>query len=159
MKWPHDLGTWGFILSIAAIVLMYPVGVLINLTTPTIANWFSTWTKTSLQNRINKLEKELAELEKNPPFDEFQDRALWGITALKIALTGGINAVVIAIFLGIRSIANAQSPAFREFYFMCLFILGINIMSMLVARNRRDFRYTRSPRVREGLKKSILELK
>jgi hypothetical protein len=159
MKWPHDLGTWGFVLSIVTLILMYPVGLLINLTSPAIANWLSTWSKNALQKRIDKLEMELAQLEKTPGFDEFQDRALWGVTSIKINVLGCSNTVVIAVFLGIRSIANVQSPVFKEFYYMCYLILAMNIITMLVARYQRAFRYTGSPRVREALRKSILELK
>ena len=34
MRWPKDLGEWGFILSLLALLLMYPVGLIVNISSP-----------------------------------------------------------------------------------------------------------------------------
>jgi hypothetical protein len=40
--WPHkDLGWWGFVLSLVALFLLYPVGVIVNITTPKLQNWWA----------------------------------------------------------------------------------------------------------------------
>jgi hypothetical protein len=59
MKWPTDLGTWGFILSLAALLLMYPIGLLINLTSPKIETWSAGWSRDRLAKRVQKLEEKL----------------------------------------------------------------------------------------------------
>ena len=74
MGLPKDLGTWAFILSLLTLILMYPAGLLINLTTPLVANWLAKWSRSSLEKRISKLENKLAELEKNPAIDPVPPR-------------------------------------------------------------------------------------
>lgn len=83
MYWGHDIAFW---LAVAALVLALPFSLLGNILTPLLLNWFSTRTRASLEKRIAKLEKKLAELETYPPIDEAQDRIIWGITALKMAI-------------------------------------------------------------------------
>ncbi len=56
---PRDLGTWGFILSVAALILMYPVGLLVNWSSPKIQDWWASWSQRRLQKKIQGLEREL----------------------------------------------------------------------------------------------------
>jgi hypothetical protein len=87
MGFPKDLGLVGFII---AMIFTYFLGVFTNLTTPVIgsligrgvralADWFSTWSKASLERRIGKLESKLGELEKEPTIDPVQNEMLWAI--------------------------------------------------------------------------------
>ena len=154
-----DLGTWGFYLSIVALLLMYPVGVLINMTTPLIQNWIATSTKASLDRRILKLETMLAKLEKSPPIDDVQNELLWGIRSIKIALLAATGTIVTVVYAAVHSLMSPDSQQFKEFATLAVLILVANFMQMLFLRYRRDLRHMRSPRVRENLSKAIAGLK
>ena len=56
MRWPKDLGEWGFILSLLALLLMYPVGLIVNISSPKLQDWFAGWSKDRLLARIDKLQ-------------------------------------------------------------------------------------------------------
>lgn len=155
----HDLGWWGVVLSIAALVLMIPASMVANLLTPLLANWIATSSKKSLDNRIAKLERQLAELEQNAVTDEVQDEILWGITNLKIRMLQVTSAVAITGYLGVRAIANTNTQMFDQFSEWVFVVLIVNMIVTLQLRYKKDFRFKRSPRVRESLLKSIHELK
>ena len=156
---PHDLGTWAFILSVLAIVLMYPVGLVINLTTPLVQNWIAKRSKASLEKRISKLETTLTELEQYPPTDEVQDRILWEIKHSRLSMRNVSIDVVVVVFLGIQSLSNVGSQSFHNFAYFAYLVLGVNAVMMLVERYHHDFRYERSPNVRKRLKTEIDSLK
>jgi hypothetical protein len=85
---PRDLGTWGFILSITALLLMYPVGVLINLTSPGIRNWWAARSRKSLTKRIDILQRQLQRAEALTALSEFENETLWRFEKL-VAFVGG----------------------------------------------------------------------
>src|SRR5438445_11974470 len=59
--WLHrDLGWWGFVISIIALISAYPLSLLANLTTPSLKNWWAERSTASLTKRIGKLEAQLA---------------------------------------------------------------------------------------------------
>ncbi len=56
--WPHrDLGWWGFVISIIALLGAYPLSLLVNLTSPALKNWWAERSIASIRKRIDKLEK------------------------------------------------------------------------------------------------------
>ena len=127
MKWlPHDLGTWGFILSIVTLILMYPVGVMINMTTPLLQNWLSTWTRASLDQRIAKLEAQLANLEQIPEIDAVQNQILWEIKSVKLEAMSNTGVVLIVILLGVSVITGGETPALIGFSRLVLVIVILN---------------------------------
>src|SRR5262245_35716989 len=88
---------WGILLALVGLALMYPVGVLINLTTPLIRNKISTWSQASLRKRIALLEKELAALDQNPAMDDVEHQILWEIKTVKMSVLNGVNSVVLIL--------------------------------------------------------------
>jgi Na+-transporting methylmalonyl-CoA/oxaloacetate decarboxylase gamma subunit len=77
MHWiPKDLTTWAFIFSVLALVLMYPVGVLINITTPRLQNRWAARSRSALQARIARLEGELNRMPGLPEVSEVEDMIL-----------------------------------------------------------------------------------
>jgi hypothetical protein len=155
----HDLGWWGVVLSIVALVLMIPASMVANLLTPLFVNWLVSWSRSSLESRIAKLEKQLAELEQHPAIDEVQDQILWGITNLKMRMMEVTSTVAIIGYFGARTIANPDADAFKLFSVWVFIILNLTTFLTLRLRYQKDFRFKRSPKVREGLLKSINELK
>lgn len=156
---PKDLGTWAFILSLLTLILMYPAGLLINLTTPLVANWLAKWSRSSLEKRISKLENKLAELEKNPAIDPVQNEMLWAIKSVKIVAINVGTGIFLVIYCGVRSVVNPDTPSFKEFSGLVLFMVFVNVVQVLVMRYQRDFRWVRSPSYRKGLKTTIEGLK
>lgn len=155
----HDLGWWGVVLSIVALVLMIPASMVANLLTPLFVNWLVSWSRSSLESRIAKLEKQLTELEQHPAIDEVQDQILWGITNLKMRILDVTSTVAVIGYFGARTIANPDTDAFKLFSLWVFIILNLNTFLTLRLRYQKDFRFKRSPKVREGLLKSINELK
>jgi hypothetical protein len=159
LSFPTDLGTWGFILAALSLVLMYPVGLLINLTTPAVQNWVASRSKTSLLKRITLLENELSELEKNAAISEAEDQILWEIQNTKSMVIAMASGVTFVIYLGVAAIADRLNPSFRTFSEIVLVVVFLNLPLQLMLRYKHDFRHERSPRRREALRNSIQELK
>jgi hypothetical protein len=150
---------WGIFLGILAILLMYPVGVLINLTTPLVRNWIATWSKTSLDKRIAKLESELSELEKNPPITEAEDHILWGLKANQMRTIAFGTVILGVLYFAVEVLADVNSAKYKLFRSFVVGVLVFGFLMQLQLRYEHDFRYLRSPRNREALRKSIAELK
>jgi hypothetical protein len=53
MKWlPHDLGTWSFIVSVAALILALPLGIVGTLLAPRVQVWWIVRSVTGTANEI-----------------------------------------------------------------------------------------------------------
>jgi hypothetical protein len=150
---------WGTILAIVAIALMYPVGVLINLTTPLVQNWIAARSKVSLIKRIALLESKLAKLEENPPITEVEDHLLWGIKNLKITVFGAANGITFVFYLGMRTVGDTSTTKFQTFSIFIMCVLTFNLVMQMGLRRGRDFRFERSPRTRKNLRTAIDDLK
>jgi hypothetical protein len=151
--------TLGIILAIVAIVLMYPVGVLINMTTPAIHLWIATRTRTSLVKRIERLEAELKALEEFPAIDEVQDETLWDIRRLHMLVIAATSLIVLVIVDATTVLMPPHSTtATRLNIGVGVFVVG-NAVLIWRLRNKHDFRYKRSPKTRTGYRKAINELK
>jgi hypothetical protein len=160
MSWvPHDLGTWGFILSVLAILLMYPVGLLINLTSPVIQNWIATRSKKSLERRIEILENELASWENNPPTTEVEDQILWAIQNMKIIFYGTQSGLVMFIIIAIYTIERPSASAARELLLLYAIVAATNLWMMYRVRYAKGFRWERSLKIRESRRKTITDLR
>src|SRR5579885_2225106 len=144
MAWTPDLGTWGFYVSLAALVLTYPISVIANATTPLLVDWVARSTKSSLERRIAQLEMRLTKWEKNPPIDEVQDQILWGFSAIKIVVFHAANGVGFLVFMAVRTLANTQSKLFEEFTFFIILYVAGNVWQIIRIRREKGFRFTRS---------------
>ena len=154
----HDLSWWSLALSILALVLMIPASILANFLTPTFVSWFLSRNKKSLDKRIAMLEQRLAELKKYPTISEAEDHILWGITQLKIRMSN-LATMVFVVAFGALTLVDSHSTALAAFSPILLLIVASDIFVTVRLRYEKGFRYQRSPNVREGLQKSISELK
>lgn len=159
MRLPTDSGTWGIVLAILAIVLMYPVGLLINLTTPLVQNWIVTRSKASLINRIAKLENQLVELEKTPVITDVENYLLWGQQRIQITVFGAVGVLTTVVYFGIRSLSDITSSQFKAFTKLAMVALFVDLVLQLRSRYEHNFRYTRSPERRRRLRTAIEDLK
>jgi hypothetical protein len=57
---PKDSATWSLYISIAAVILIVPLGILTNVITPKLQNWWAGRSRASLTRRVHKLRCELA---------------------------------------------------------------------------------------------------
>jgi hypothetical protein len=146
------------VLSIAALVLMIPASILANFLTPTFVNWLLSRSKKSLDKRIARLEQRLADLEQFPTISEAEDHILWGITALKISIAH-LATTVFVVAYGALVLVKSNPTPLDALSPILLLTVASDALMILRLRYRRDFRYKRSPKVREGLRKSISELK
>jgi hypothetical protein len=90
----HDLGWWGFVLAIVALVLAYPLDVLAHLTTPVLRNWWAGRSEATLRRRILKLEQEIDSANVLPELTKFEDVALMGIKRLGLMIAMSVNFMI-----------------------------------------------------------------
>jgi hypothetical protein len=154
-----DKATLGIILAIIAILLMYPVGLLINLTTPLVANLIASRSKASLIKRIARLENELDELEKIPPISDVENEILWKLTNLKMTIIGFSSIVMMVMYMGIRVVSDPNNASLTTFATTTAFVVISNFALQLWLYFHRDFRTLRSPDRRKNLRSTIENLK
>jgi hypothetical protein len=151
---PRDLGTWGFILSLLALLLMYPVGILINITSPKVANWWSTRSKNSVIERITRLQCELAQLEKTPAFSEYEFHVLRAIGAMFAGLVfvcglSALTLIKLILWFG---------PSRRASYLMAAVVFAGFVAVMFLESPLETYIKQRSPKRRLEMKSSIANL-
>lgn len=84
---PRDLGSWAFWISLFALIAMYPVSVLANLTTPRLKNWWAARparSRASLQKRITELEAELFDVQTREPITDAESFILGRLARLEL---------------------------------------------------------------------------
>jgi hypothetical protein len=156
--WPHDLGTWGFILALITLVLMYPVGILINVTTPMIKNCYAAGSKASLEERIDKLEEELKDLESEPVIDDIQERILWESKKTAVTVLYVFCMLIIVIFFAVECVPNPVKPQLFLYELVGLLLLAYHFWLMLRIRQQHDFTYRLSARGRKVIKATLEDL-
>jgi hypothetical protein len=154
-------GAWGITIGIIAILLIYPGGLLVNMTTPAVQRWIATRTRTSLANRITRLEAELKALEEFPPIDEVEDETLWDIRKVHMLVIAATSLIVLVI-VDVTTILippNSHSERAEQLNIgVGVFVVG-NAILIWRLRNKHDFRYKRSLKTRAGYRKAIDDLK
>jgi hypothetical protein len=167
--WPHkDLGWWGFVIAIVTLILAYPVDVLAHLTSPMLKNWWAERSVASLEKRIEKLDKQLADYEQNYPLlTPTEHHILRGIDVL-----GMVGALIVALIAIMILVACSVAPSILRSHDswpldftgpLILLAYGALLFSLsvtaVVFRGIATFRMKRSPIDRDVLKKSIEDLK
>jgi hypothetical protein len=161
--WPHkDLGWWGFVISIIALLGAYPLSLLANLTSPVLQNSWATRSRASVQKRISQLKEELAKMATVSEASEVDDFIMWRLELLNNALGLAVHLLLSSIYLA----AVAFQPNVRTrigflFYFWFLMTILLNFALVYTATQgkSKEFRRMRSPRQRERLQKNIEILK
>ena len=52
-----DFGFWGFALSVVALVLIIPLGIVVNILTPKVQNWWATTSQGRFSRRVAELKR------------------------------------------------------------------------------------------------------
>jgi len=159
---PRDLGTWGFILSITALLLMYPVGVLINLTSPGIRNWWAARSRKSLTKRIDILQRQLQRAEALTALSEFENETLWRFEKLVAFVGGAFHLLYGIVFFLLEKLVKptATVEKWRTILWGIFAVIALNfgVVWWLVKRFEA-YRVPRSTRARARLRASIDKLK
>jgi hypothetical protein len=124
-----------------------------------IQNWIATWGYRSLENRIGKLEGQLADLDRFPTISEVEDQILWGIQALRVSILSASSGIIVIVMAAVDTFAKNAGMDTRSFTGLGVLILTANLVNSLIMRYSKGFWHQRSPRVRAGFAKSIAELK
>ena len=161
MHWiPRDLGTWGFILGVLTLLFAYPVGLLVDITSPEIQNWWSTRSQASLKKRISLLEQELARLEAIQPLNHYENRLLRGVEELQLLVSGGTYMLLTATLLIFLMLVPRNDPRRLGFglgFLIALQLTNVAVFAVMRARHG-NYRHLRSPVRRVRLRKSIEKL-
>lgn len=149
---PHDLGTWGFFIALAALLLAYPLDVLAHLTSPKIRDWGAARSIASLQKRRDVLSTQCNQLRNVPVVDEGIDIVLRSLGRMNIVIGQAVNFVLGAI--GITQLNAEQlwtwSP--NEKVWIIMVIMASNAC-LIISVNRQLRRYRRrvSPSIRKNI--------
>ncbi len=158
--WPYgDLGWWGFWVTLAALVLAIPLSMLANILTPFFVNWLAKRSHVSLNNRIAKLEAQLAEFEKFPAITEAEDEILWGLKRVQIRMVGTETTIVAVVLLSVAALTDTASYKHMVLSSLAMLAIALGVVSQMWLRYGRDFRFMRSPRNRKSLQTAIADLK
>jgi hypothetical protein len=161
--WLHkDLGWWAFVISVVALVLVYPLEVLAHITAPWWKNWWAERSIASTRKRIDKLEKLLADNEQRyKVLSEGEDYILNGLAGLGLLATFCVELLVV-VLLAITSFATPtvsshdKAPVVAAALFAAAFAYLVGYATFL---KLSVFRRNRSPRIRNAMRKNIEELK
>lgn len=168
MHLPKDAGTWALIISILGLLLIFPIGLLVNIATPIVQDWWAARSIHALKIRIEMLTRELSELESTPTFGEFEDQMVTEFVLLKVFL----RTLSMGTFYGIATIlmflATPETPSIRphqlavKAFDLVSFILFVILVlsGFLVSRPQElDKLYRRrSPAHRRQLRTQIVRL-
>jgi hypothetical protein len=165
MHFPSDLGTWGFVLSILAIVLMYPMGILINFTSPKVSDWWAGRSMRRLEHRIALLEEKM----RHPPiFEEEISRFYSGcMTIVMVAVLFALTYVPHPPGIDVNSrpswsrehgqmLAYLIRSGLLIFVYVKAYLLSFFLRHKVIVLARDRERYRESLGARIGLLKSHL---
>jgi hypothetical protein len=149
MQWPRNLGEWGFVLSLLALLSMYPVGVLINWTTPAIRDWWARQSQARLKKRIEKLESEVRTYSGVPTFDAFQNIVITALKTILLCLVSATHAIIWAV-------APKPVHIWSQPYMGHFMVVGLSLYCITNVHNRFRVRYRRQREERLRLLRSKL---
>jgi hypothetical protein len=108
---PRDIGTWALILTVFGLIIMYPVAILANMSTPWIKNWWAERSSTASQKRIAKLEKELASIEAIPELSIPLNMVFEGILNTMRVIPRSVH-IVIGVIVGLKEAIFGHNNTF-----------------------------------------------
>jgi hypothetical protein len=152
---PKDLGTWAFILSLAAIVLMYPIGLLINFTAPKLETWFASWSRDRLASRIEVLQERLH----HHKLHELPHPVHIAILRACLLITGQLG-IVVQAGLGILYFGKATIISQNVLYLLMFLNMGMTIgISLRIRRPLRRYSVKYRSKIAEQLVDAEMRLR
>lgn len=157
--WLHkNLEWWGFVIGIVTFIGAIPMGVLSNLATPRLQNWWATRSRESLQQRIAKLEVQLVEMEAREPITAIESYTLQKIEQIEDALSPSVHLLLTTIFFAVLATTSEfQRPWGYWFIGFIVFAMAFNLArGILKDKPSTNFRL---PERESSLKEAITKLK
>ena len=165
MTWlPHDVGTWGLILGIAAIILTIPLGIVANLLSPKIKLWWLLRSTKGTANKLASLTRYRDHLEKELVFTPFEE-AMWGH---QCDMTYFVSLLAVIIVIATALIPEAHphitfkemlQPAIRALPFIIVIWLLFAVFYWRVFGRWLRSSPTERKKVEEQIEKTITKLR
>ncbi len=159
MGLPKDLGTWGVIIGIIALVLAYPLSLLANITSPRLQNWWAARSRRSLAARIKVLESQLASSQM-PGAEEMVRLILRFIVVILTFIWVSANVILLSLIL----IEFELSPPSHErmqvtvaLFWAFLLFNGMAILTLKIMP--RPYKLVLNHRILENLRLTIGKMK
>ena len=160
MNWlPHDSAGWALALSVAALILMYPMNLVANLSTPRLLDWWSSRSRNALEGRRNDLLSEQTDLKDVPTIDAATDLILWNLRGVLLAI--GLSSHVVLTSFCLVLMWYAPNSGWRNTipWSIVFGFLIINFVFQRFALSRTRRRNNRvSPKYRSRLEDELKDI-
>lgn len=163
----YGLGWWGSVAGIISLIWVV-CDRIARIASPPLKNWWSQRSMLSLQDRIEKLKKKLADcVAPSEMLSMTEDRILFGITFAGMMLVFIMQVIPLLLILGLSAFKTSESHPIRMSPSSLLCIIFICIFSYVLAliANQKyieelsKYRSLRSPVERGNLEASIRKLR
>jgi hypothetical protein len=169
MSLPTDLGTWGFILSVIALIAMYPVGILINVTSPKLQNSWATRSQQKITQRIVRLKAQLKKAEELPLLTSVEGELLLSFQRMNMQITLVVHLILGLVTFCFMFLVESQTinpssrlPRIDTLLLIELFgvlVIGVNFYCGMRQLGRfRKYRLPRTQQYRDGLVEDLNHL-
>jgi hypothetical protein len=160
---PRDFGTWGFILSVLALFLMYPVGIFINLTSPAFQRLLARRSRSATITRLEKVIRLHASVRDEQMVSVEVDNILIAIqNAIGIIGLGLIGILMSMVVLSFPSLILVRAVAHRSIAPVVLFVPAVGVPILYTAYRVLEqmvrYRDRVSPMRRAEMEREIGEL-
>ena len=163
---PHDLGTWGFIIALVALILAYPLDVLAHITLPIIRDWWAARSIAVLEKRRNVLSSQLDKLHGVPVIDVLSDIVLQSLQRIILAIGQAVNLMIGAIAVTQSNFSFNWNLSEKSIFVLptakgifMIVILGFNAYwTTSLIGDLRKYRRDVSPRIREGIRAEVTKI-
>lgn len=147
----------GFWLAIAALVLAIPFGIIGNLLTPILKNWWARRSVIALGERIAELEGSLKNMDGFAPITGVEDEIL--NTLMNLELFIGMALTLVVAVVGLMVTEEIPERALRSGFITIGTVVAVMFMRTALFSETYSFMRRRSPKARRALETGIAKLK
>jgi hypothetical protein len=136
---------------------MYPVGLIVNISSPKLQDWFAGWSKDRLVARIDKLQQRLNGLKRLDPGHPAFASILSACRVLSYQIGIATHLLIGTVFFVYRDIRPSSSSLSTESFFLGALLLNILFTLAVTASIRKRYRVF-STRYRARITEQIVTL-
>jgi hypothetical protein len=153
-----DAATWGLILQVVALFLTLPLAIIGTLLAPKVEDWFATMSQKSLAARIDKLDRKINQLDKEPLLTKTEDQIVKFLERAILSL-GYIFAILVIVIYQSTQIPFIIQPHLGLSMGDAIIISGIfGLLIVGIVWPIRTWRKERTKEYREALRGKINRL-
>jgi hypothetical protein len=155
--WPHkDLGWWGFVVSVACLILTVPLAILANFLTPKLKVWWTIRSLGSATKKLNGLLKLMKKIDAEPELSHSAATILSAMTALVYFIFAIGYSLLLAIIFATGSDVTAKTPNFHPGYLkLLLAVLPLQVAASTYCLAKIQYASRTSAKQKERLRKEI----